>query len=110
MPVVNIKTNPSAIYDQYVGRGSPFGNPFTHIPLNSGRAIKVASRQEAILRFREWLTNDVIVLRDWKKPTKEMIASLHGKTLACFCWPQACHASVLLELAELYAREAASRS
>lgn len=44
--VVNLKLDN---YDVYIGRGSEFGNPYTHLPLSKTKAnIKVKSRQEAI--------------------------------------------------------------
>ena len=63
----------------YVGRGSPWGNPF--------RVGKDGSRADVIERFvREVL------------PTLDL-APLRGKHLVCFCAPLPCHADILLTVA-----------
>ena len=63
----------------YVGRGSPWGNPF--------RVGKDGSRADVIERFaREVL------------PTLDL-APLRGKHLVCFCAPLPCHADILLTAA-----------
>jgi hypothetical protein len=60
----------------YVGRGSPWGNPF--------RIDKHNNREFVIERFR----CEVL-------PTLDL-AQLRGKDLVCFCAPRACHADLLL--------------
>ena len=76
-------------YDIYIGRPSKWGNIFSHKP-NTLAEIKVASREEAIEKYREWI-----------KTQPELLASLEelrGKRLGCFCRPKTCHGDVLLEL------------
>jgi hypothetical protein len=71
----------------FVGRPSKFGNPFvigTH-----------GSRDEVIALFREWLT----ATDDGRAVVQAAAAELEGKDLICFCAPEACHADVLLEIA-----------
>lgn len=78
-------------YDVYIGRGSIFGNPFSH---TEGTQVKyiVGSREEAISSYKNWvLTQPEIMAK---------IPSLKGKTLCCFCSPLACHGDVLAELAD----------
>lgn len=87
----------------YIGRGSLFGNPFTHRKGTLAPVI-VGSREEAIEAYRLWLTTDLEV-PGWQKPTREQVISLRGKTLACWCSPKACHGDVLLELAELWSSD-----
>ncbi len=73
--VYNKRNNPpkDAVY---VGRGSPWGNPF-HIG-------KHGTREQVIERFRcETL------------PTLD-VSALKGKSLVCYCAPLACHADLLL--------------
>ena len=65
----------------YVGRGSPWGNPF--------RAGTDGTREEVISRFE----CEVLPHLD--------LAPLEGKDLVCFCKPKACHADVLLKAANL---------
>ena len=68
----------------YVGRPTPWGNPF---------ALTEYGRDEAIRLYVEWLdAPDQAELR-------ERIPTLRGKDLVCWCAPEACHADVLLERA-----------
>lgn len=78
-------------YDIYIGRGSKWGNPYSHLP-NSLAQFKVATREEAIQKYKEWLNNQ-----------PELLANLHelrGKVLGCYCYPAACHGNILAEMAD----------
>lgn len=79
-------------YDIYIGRGSIFGNPFTHLD-NTKAQFKVASREEAIEKYREWIMNQPELL--------SKLPMLKGKVLCCYCKPKSCHGDVLAELADL---------
>jgi hypothetical protein len=76
-------------YDIYIGRGSKWGNPYSH-QSNTKAQYVVATREEAIAKYREYLLNTPALLAD--------IHELQGKTLGCFCKPKACHGDVLVEL------------
>ena len=87
--VVNIKIDNC---DLYIGRGSKWGNPYTHIKdKNTLAKFVVGTREEAITKYREYILS---------KP--ELMNSLHeleGKVLGCFCKPdKSCHGDILLEL------------
>ena len=72
-------------YDVYIGRPSKWGNPF--------KIGKDGSRQEVIHKYRIWiLANPQLV--------KQIHSELRGKTLGCWCKPEACHGDVLAELAD----------
>lgn len=62
----------------YVGRGSPWGNPFP---------IGGLTREEVIERFR----CETLPRLD--------VRPLIGKSLVCYCAPKACHADLLLKAA-----------
>ena len=67
------------------------GNPFTHILDKKTKAdFIVASRDEAIESYRNWILNQPQLLKD--------LHELKGKTLGCFCKPKSCHGDVLVEL------------
>jgi len=87
--VINIKTNEP--YDVYIGRGSIYGNPYTHIKNRQTKATYiVATRKEAMEKYREYLLNN-----------KELLArleELRGKTLGCFCKPKSCHGDIIIDL------------
>ena len=78
-------------YDVYIGRGSKWGNPFTHIKDKKTKAeFIVDTREQALESYREWILNQPQLLKD--------LHELKGKTLVCFCKPKECHGDVLVEL------------
>ena len=67
------------------------GKPFTHISDKKTKAdFVVASRDEAIESYRNWVLNQPQLLKD--------LHELKGKTLGCFCKPKSCHGDILVEL------------
>jgi len=67
----------------FVGRPTKWGNPFY--------IGKHGNREEVIQLYREWLPKQIELMKD--------LHELRCKDLVCFCEPLACHADVLLELA-----------
>jgi hypothetical protein len=88
--VVHCKKEP---YDVYIGRGrgSPFGNPYSHQEGTLAK-FKVGSRAEAIQKFREYALQDPALL--------QQIKGLKGKVLGCWCKPQDCHGDVIAEICD----------
>ena len=69
----------------------PWGNPFSH--LNGTLAkFKVATRDEAVAKYEEWLLSQPELVEKAKKELK-------GKILGCWCHPQSCHGDVLAKIA-----------
>jgi len=81
---VNIKKVSCEIY---CGRGSIFGNPF--------RIGQDGDRKQVIEKFRVYFYNR---LKD--KSFREMVLSLKGKRLGCYCSPLDCHCDVIVEYLE----------
>lgn len=96
--VVNKNKEP---YDVYIGRGSIYGNPFTHKELSKTKAlVKCKSVKEAV-SFYKWWVLGLTKLDGINPPTLEQIRELKGKTLGCYCdQDKPCHGQVLAELAE----------
>jgi hypothetical protein len=86
--VVHCKVEP---YDIYIGRPSPWGNPFTHKPGTLAK-FQVRSREEAVQAYRNWIQTQPQLLA--------RIVELKGKILGCWCKPQSCHGDVLKDLAD----------
>jgi len=78
-------------YDVYVGRGSKFGNPYTH-KYGTSAPWMVDSREDAIRLYEEWLREQPELMAAVKKELK-------NKVLGCWCSPLACHGDVLLKIA-----------
>lgn len=86
--VVHCKKEP---YDVYIGRGSKFGNPYSHLP-NSAAPFPVETREDAIRLYEEWIRSQPELMEAAKKELK-------GKILGCWCAPLACHGDVLIRIA-----------
>lgn len=68
----------------YIGRGSPWGNPFV---------IGVhGNRDQVIQQYHALVHSDPANLATIKRELK-------GKHLVCFCAPKPCHGDVLLRIA-----------
>jgi uncharacterized protein DUF4326 len=78
-------------YDVYIGRGSKWGNPFSHREGTKAEHV-VSSREEAVSRFEEYL--------DSRPDLLAALPELRGKRLGCFCKPAACHGDVLARRAD----------
>ncbi len=95
--VVHCKKHP---YDVYIGRGSKWGNIYTHIHDKKTKAEYIVNtRSEAIEMYRRWIMLQPNLLTD--------LPELKGKRLGCYCVKnpiseiknkKICHGEVLLEL------------
>jgi len=70
-------------YDVYVGRGTPWGNPYL---------VSEGGREAVIHRYEEYLRGNSDLL--------QQLSELQGKVLACSCAPQPCHGDVLAAFAD----------
>jgi hypothetical protein len=82
--VLNKRTDVIPADAIYVGRPSKWGNPFK-IGRDGTREVCVMKYRTALLLDRELQSAAQVELR--------------GKDLVCWCAPEACHADVLLEIA-----------
>ena len=87
--VVHCKNEP---YDIYIGRGSKWGNPYTHLKTDTLADYVVGTREEAIEKYREYILNSPSLLKD--------LPELDGKILGCYCFPKKCHGDILIQLIE----------
>lgn len=71
----------------YIGRGSIWGND------SQMKDKSDIERQRVIQEYRRQLWSMIKSGR----VTKEMILSLDGKRLACYCSPKPCHGDILIE-------------
>ena len=68
----------------YVGRPTKYGNPF---------AMKTPQERDSVVqKFKDWIYAQPELLQ-------QVRTELKGKDLVCWCAPKACHADVLLEIA-----------
>ncbi len=78
-------------YNVYIGRPSPFGNPFTHMAGYSAAKYRCTTREESIEKFREWFLAQPDLVERARRDLK-------GKVLACWCAPLPCHGHVIAEI------------
>jgi hypothetical protein len=71
-------------FDIYIGRPSPYGNPF-EIGVHG-------TREEVIKKFEEYLMSNHRLIKLVKENLKD-------KILGCWCAPKACHGDVLIRIA-----------
>lgn len=88
--VVHCKREP---FDVMIDRSTKWGNVFwwkssTH-PRFQNPEFKVANREEAIARYREWLPTQAHLMA--------ALPELSGKVLGCWCHKKSCHGHVLIE-------------
>lgn len=80
-------------HEVYIGRGSIWGNPF--------RMASEADRVTVVAKHKQHL---------WKQIkdgviTKQMLLSLDGKRLGCYCAPKACHGDNIVKAVKWAKRE-----
>lgn len=86
--VVHCKKEP---FDVYIGRGSIWGNPYSHKTGTLAKFI-VPTRKESIEKYEEYLLNNPELMR--------RLPELKGKILGCFCKPnKSCHGDILMKYA-----------
>lgn len=74
----------------YIGRGSLWGNPYSHKD-GTKAAYKVGSVTEAITAYKRHLWEQI----KSGEVTIQMLLDLDGKRLACYCEPNPCHGNVI---------------
>lgn len=84
--VVNIKYDD---YDVYIGRGSKWGNPFSHNKKSKAKWI-VSTREEAIECYKEYILSNEQLMYN--------LYELKDKTIGCHCKPKMCHGDILVDL------------
>lgn len=90
----------------YVGRPgkglkSEFGNPIRikeTCPVCGGKHLTGGT---TLACYEEWLRKKI----EEDEAFREKVASLHGKTLVCFCKPKPCHGDILEKIAAELAGE-----
>lgn len=89
--VHNLRTEHKTDTDIYIGRGSIYGNPFTHIKNKETKAqFVVNTRKEALEKYREYVLQNPELLAK--------LSLLKNKRLFCFCKPKSCHGDIIVEL------------
>lgn len=99
--VVNKYIHKPTANDVFIGRPSPYGNPYSHMS-NTTALYRVASRDEAVDKYREYILNKRKMGAGFDEHLKNLAnkAKQGDVNLVCFCKPQRCHGDILKELLE----------
>lgn len=84
----------------YVGRPGPLANPYTHVP-NRYAKWKVATRNEAVEKYRDWLLEMLTMENETFQAFRELVETYRafgGLVLSCWCAPLNCHANVIRDM------------
>lgn len=102
--IVNKHWHKPTRHDVYIGRGSPFGNPYSHMEGTKAQH-KVATREEAIEKYREWFErarlNEPVLAAMLHEMCRTHLDG-HDINLVCYCAPKPCHGDVIKEYIEEY--------
>lgn len=80
-------------FDVYIGRKTPWGNPFPIEHEKDGN-----KRKEVIEKFKVYFENEIV-----NKPDKlKHLLTLRGMRLGCHCKPLPCHGDVIAEFINNY--------
>lgn len=86
---------------EYIGRGSPIGNKWTHLDSKFPDVIKVPTRAQAVAEYAKWLDEQIkadnpVVVNELNRLGA---LALQGQlNLQCFCCPQACHGDIIKDV------------
>lgn len=78
--------------ERYPKRSSPFQNPF--------KIGKDGDRDEVIDKYRSYIIDNI----EKNEILMKQLINMKGKRLGCWCYPDACHGDVLLELIDMYTK------
>lgn len=87
---------------EYIGRGSPLGNPYSHMPGTRAQFL-VDNRDEAVAHYEAWLAVQIRdknweVINELNRLLK--IAKEGDLELRCYCAPKKCHGDVVKKFLE----------
>lgn len=87
---------------EYIGRPSPVGNKFSHLP-NTQAEFSVKDREEAVACFERYIrlniNEDISITREMKRLYKSW-REKGDLTLVCWCAPKTCHGDIIKQLLE----------
>lgn len=85
-------------FDLYIGRGSPWGNPFSIKPGTSD------TRDVVIEKYRAYFNTEILTNPD----KHSQLIALQGLRLGCHCKPLSCHGDIIVSYLNKYFDEQGS--
>ena len=90
---------------EYIGRGSPLGNPF--------KMMGESEREVVIKRYKQWLWEQINKETEQKKEIMRLARKYKKEgvlVLICYCAPKSCHGSVIKAAIEWIVREGSEKA
>ena len=86
---------------EYIGRGSPLGNPYSHMDGTTAQH-KVESREAAVAAYRPWLEAQIqegnrVVINELDRLAGIAMEQGH-LNLRCYCAPALCHGEIIRDV------------
>ena len=102
--VVNKYKHEATSDDIYIGRGSIFGSPYSHLSSKFKNVTKCDTREDAINVYEVYFNNIMNSCGCKHKEFKNSIRNLVVKSklgeninLVCYCKPKPCHGDIIKE-------------
>ena len=87
------------IVNVYIGRGSIYGNPYSHLDSDKTLAAhKTETREEAIQKYSEYFINRFKTDKEFRTEILNLaeLVKIHQEVnLLCYCKPAKCHGDFL---------------
>lgn len=100
LPEIKIINHHQLCFDdnEYIGRGSPLGNPFSHMDGTKAQH-KVETREAAIEAYAKWLLEQIQAGNQEVIDELDRLAAIAMSksklVLRCYCAPKPCHGDVI---------------
>ena len=101
--VVNKRFHKPTPNDYYIGRPSVLGNRFTHLSSKFPDVIKVATRDEAVAKYKDWILEQLKTNEAVQNEIAQLAELYHNGqniNLVCYCAPNSCHGQIIKEVIE----------
>lgn len=88
-------------YTVYIGRPSPWGNPWTSKTSTKAEFFTKTSK-EAVENYEKWLKGEKFmdIFQEKRQWILNHLTELDNQVLGCFCKPNICHGDVLKKLVD----------
>jgi len=99
LPKITVVNKHHKADGEYIGRGNPLGNQWTHLVSRFPDTIQVSTREEAVAQYQKWLQAEIDKCTPAVCDELNRLVNIAYQTgelkLQCFCAPKACHGDVI---------------
>ena len=102
LKVVNKYKHEKTSDDVYIGRGSLFGSPYSHLPSKFTDVTLCVDRDHAVNVYKDYFNSKINSCgckhKDFKYKLRQLVVKLKlggDVNLVCYCAPKPCHGDVI---------------